>query len=234
MADPLPILALAEARLPIDPDGGVTAPIALTVMPDELVLLELPTAARIALLADVVCGCLAPREGRVAFLGRDWREEPPERADALRGRIGRLFGAEPWLPWLTVADNVLLAPLYHTRLPRATLQAEAARLARIFGLPGLPLGFPETLGPDDRARAALVRAFLGQPRLVVLENPTDPPLGTEIMPGLLAEIRAVRDRGGAVLWLTHRPGVVADRSLPATQRWSLRGQRLAPLTARAA
>lgn len=233
MADPPPILGLAGARLPIDPDGAVTTPITLTVMQDELVLIEISTAARIAALADVVCGCLAPREGRVAFLGRDWSNEPIEKADALRGRIGRLFGGEPWLPWMTVADSVLLAPLYHTRLPGAALRAHAARLARVFGLPGLPLGFPETLAQGDLARAALVRAFLGQPRLVVLEDPTGA-VGTEILPPLLAEIRAVRDAGGAVVWLTHQPEVALDRSLPATQRWSLLGQRLVPLTARAA
>lgn len=233
MADPAPILALTDARLPIDPDGGPTLPITLTVMPDELVLLELAGPQRAAAMADVVCGCLVPCAGSVAFLGRDWREEPPETADALRGRIGRLFGTEPWLPWMTVADSVLLAPLYHTRLPRATLRAHAARLARAFGLPGLPVGFPETLAPDDLARTALVRAFLGPPRLVVLEDPTGA-AGTEILPALLAEIRTVRDGGSAVLWLTHRAGVVPDRSLPATQRWSLLGQRLVPLTARAA
>jgi phospholipid/cholesterol/gamma-HCH transport system ATP-binding protein len=233
MADPAPLLALTDARLPIDPDGGPTLPITLTVMPDELVLLELAGPQRAAAMADVVCGCLAPREGRVAFLGRDWRDQPAEAADALRGRIGRLFGAEPWLPWLTVADNVLLGPLYHTRLPDTTLLAHAARLARAFGLPGLPVGFPETLAPGDLARAALVRAFLGLPRLVVLEDPTGA-AGTEILPALLGEIRTVRDGGGAVLWLTHRAGVVPDRSLPATQRWSLLGQRLVPLTARAA
>lgn len=233
MADPAPILALTDARLPLDPDGGATLPLTLTVMPDELVLIELAGPQRAAAMADLACGCLAPRAGRVAFLGRDWYDQPAETADALRGRIGRLFGVEPWLPWLTVAENILLAPLYHTRLPRVALLGDAARLARAFGLPGLPIGFPETLSPGDLARAALVRAFLGAPRLVVLEDPTGT-AGTEILPALLAAIRAVRDRGGAVLWLTHRAGEVSDRFMPATQRWSLLGQRLAPLAARAA
>ncbi|WP_439576890.1 hypothetical protein [Elioraea sp.] len=233
MAEAAPVLTLAEARLPIEPAGGVTAPLTLTVLPDELVLLDLAGPRRVAAFADAICGLIEPRGGRIAFLGRDWREEPAEKVDALRGRVGRLFGADPWLTWLTVADNVLLSPLYHTRLPRQTLLGQAARLAHRFGLPGLPAGFPETLAPRDLVRAGLVRAFLGMPRLVVLENPTGMG-GTAILPGLLGEIRAVRDNGGAVLWLTHDIEAVADRTLPATQRWRLIGNQFVPLTARAA
>jgi phospholipid/cholesterol/gamma-HCH transport system ATP-binding protein len=233
MREAAPILAITEASLPIEPDGGITAPITLRVLADELVLIELGRPQRVAAFADIVCGTLEPRSGRVTFLGRDWRAELQEKADALRGRIGRLFGADPWIPWLTVAENVLLAPLYHTREPREALLAEAERLALRFGLPGLPVDFPETLAARDLARAAFVRAFLGPPRLVVLENP--PGLaGPEILPGPLAEIRALRDGGGAVLWLAEDLDPALARTLPTTQRLRLAGSRLVPATARAA
>lgn len=231
MTSPPPILALASAVLPLGAEGDATEPLTLELGPDELALLDVGAPERAAAVADLACGTLAPRSGRVTFLGRDWREEPDETADALRGRIGRLFGADPWLPWLTVAENVLLAPLYHTRLPAEALRAQAARLARRFGLPGLPTGFPETVVDGDLVCAGLVRAFVGTPRLVVLEDPVGR-LGAGLLPGLLAEIRAVRDAGGAVLWL-RAGGAVTDRTLPATQRWRLVGHRLVPLAARA-
>jgi ABC-type transporter Mla maintaining outer membrane lipid asymmetry ATPase subunit MlaF len=102
-------------------------------MPDKLVRLELARPQRAAAMADVACGCLAPRKGRVTFPRRNRRDQPAKTADALRGRIDLLFGAEPWLPWMTIADNALLAQLYHTRLPRPALRANAARLAHQAG-----------------------------------------------------------------------------------------------------
>lgn len=233
MQGPAPILTLARARLPLEPAGGLTAPLDLSVLPDELVLLDLAEPRRATAFADAACGCLPAAEGSITFLRRDWREETPEKAHALRGRIGRLFAEDAWLPWLTVADNVMLAVQYHTRIPRTTLLAQAARLAERFGLPGLPLDFAEALAAPDLARAALVRAFLDAPRLVLLENPTGL-LGQEILPGLLASIRSVRDDGGAVLWLTHGGGPLMDRTVPATQRWRLAGSRLVTVAARAA
>lgn len=233
MAGPDPILILAGARLAIEPAGGLTTPIDLTVGQDELVVLDLAGPRRSAAFADAVAGVLPPGEGHVMFLGRDWRDETPEKAQALRGRIGRSFAAEAWLPWLSVPDNVLLGATYHTRIPRAALLVQAASLARRFGLPGLPVGFPEAVAPRDLVRIGVARAFLGAPRMVVLENP----VGTrdrEILPGLLTAIRKVRDDGGAVLWLTHETSFVADRTLPATQRWRLIGNRLVPVMARAA
>lgn len=233
MAETTPILTLAEIRLTLGRDGTMTAPLVLTVQPDELVLLDLGGPEQAAAFADAVCGLVEPHDGRVAFLGRDWRNEPPSKADALRGRIGRLHGTDPWLPWMTVAENLLLAPLYHTRLPRETLLARAAQLAHRFGLPGVPLGYPETLGASDLARAALVRAFLGPKRLVILEDPTALP-GGDILASLLTEMRVVRDDGGAVLWLTHDSATVMDRTLPATQRWRMIGSRLVAIGTRAA
>lgn len=227
------ILTLAGARLAIEPAGGLTAPIDLTIGPDELVVLDLAGPRRCAAFADAVAGVLPPGDGHVMFLGRDWHDETPEKAQALRGRIGRLFAAEAWLPWLSIPDNVLLAPTYHTRIPRAALLVQAAALARRFGLPGLPVGFPEAVAPRDLARVGLARAFLGAPRLVMLEKPVEAP-EPDVLTGLLAAIRQVRDDGGAVLWLTHGTSFVADRTLPATQRWRLIGNRLVPVMARAA
>lgn len=233
MDDPAPILLLAEARLPLEPEGGLTAPIDLAVRPDELVLIDLAEPHRLAPFADAASGCLAGAQGRVSFLHRDWRDEAPEKAQALRGRIGRLFGDDAWLSWLTVADNVILAAQYHTRIPRPTLLAQAARMAGRFGLPGLPIDFPEQVSAQDLDRAGLVRAFLGAPRLVLLEHPTLM-LGSGVLPGLLAAIRSVRDDGGAVLWLTHGTVSVMDRSLPATQRWRMIGNRLVAIPERPA
>ena len=94
MAGPDPILILAGARLAIEPAGGLTTPIDLTVGQDELVVLDLAGPRRSAAFADAVAGVLPPGEGHVMFLGRDWRDEKDPRFHGLgkvratvRGRL---------------------------------------------------------------------------------------------------------------------------------------------------
>jgi phospholipid/cholesterol/gamma-HCH transport system ATP-binding protein len=100
------------------------------------------------------------------------------------------------------------------------LREAAADLSRSFGLPGLPLVRPEALTAIDLARAACVRAFLGEPRLLILESPVQGQFADLVSP-LLNALAAARDRGAAAIWLTRGDFVWTDRSFPATARLRL-------------
>jgi ABC-type ATPase involved in cell division len=228
-----PVLSFADACLAIAPDGGTTAPITLALAPGGFAVADLRRPRQCFAFADAVAGLLAPRSGAVLFQGRDWREVAPEHAAAMRGRIGRHFARDAWLPEIGMEENILLAPLFHTNRPLPAVRDEAARLATLFGLPGLPMGRPASLSPADRHRAGLVRAFLNAPDLVVLEEPTAVD-GETLMPALMAAIREVRDRAGAVLWLTAGLPPAFDRRLPATERFRLSNGALTDNGARAA
>lgn len=218
------ILVLDAARLLLQPDMPPTAPLTLTLTPRSLAIVDAVEAEHAAAFADAVVGLAAPTSGRVLFLGRDWSSFEPDTANAMRGRIGRLVGDGAWIDYLSVMDNILLPQLHHTTRREAPLKNDAARLSRLFGLPGIPLARPSSLSEDDLHRAALVRAFLGRPELVVLERATQR-LYPEIMEPLINAIRVARDRGAAVLWLSLDPRVWGDPSLPATQRLRLLGGR---------
>lgn len=228
-----PVLAFCDARLAIEPAGGLTSPISLNLMPGSLVLADLRGPRRRGAFADAAVGLNRAAEGSVLFQGRDWAEVAAEHAGAMRGRIGRLFGAGAWVPDLTVADNILLAPLYHTARSRRALREEAAKLAAAFGLPGLPTALPDAMSRPDLHRAGLARAFLNEPSLVILEDPMAEG-EEELLPALMAAIRTVRDRGGAVLWLTQSNAIALDRSVPVTERLRLMHGMLLPIGAPAA
>jgi ABC-type ATPase involved in cell division len=228
-----PVLSFAAARLAIEPAGGLTAPITLDLAPGSLVLADLRGPRRRRAFADAAAGLNRAAEGSVLFQGRDWAEVATEHAGAMRGRIGRLFAGAAWIPDLPVADNILLAPLYHTRRSRRALQEEAARLATAFGLPGLPTALADDMSASDLHRAGLARAFVNEPSLVILEEPTAEG-GEDLLPALMAAIRGVRDRGGAVLWLTQGTALALDRSVPVTERFRLMHGMLLPIGVRAA
>lgn len=215
-------LAFDGARLDLVPGLPATRAVDLAFAPGDFVLCDAGDEGRCRAFADAVAGIALPADGRILFLGRDWARLGPDDANALRGRIGRLVGQGAWIGDLSMEDNVLVQQLHHTRRDAPALAADAARMARHFGLPGLPVGMPSAFSAADLGRAALVRAFLGRPRMVILEH--DPQLSEPgVLEALVDAARSVRERGGIVVWLTLDPRIWDDASLPATRRLRIIG-----------
>jgi phospholipid/cholesterol/gamma-HCH transport system ATP-binding protein len=209
--------------------------VTLRLAPGELALVRLERGVVRLPLADAAGGLAENYEGTAAFLGREWRSVAPGEGAALRGRIGRVFDAvgavgTGWVNSLDVDENIMLSQRHHTRRPTADIEAEAAKLARMFGLPGLPRGRPAQMRLPDLQRAACVRAFLGTPDLVLLERPAQG-VYPDIMPPLINAVRSARARGAAVVWLTDTPAVWADRGIRPTWRCVMSGSQMLVLPA---
>ena len=229
MAAETPVLELLDARAARDPDEIPSPALSLRLMPGELALIDVPDPARAAWFADLCCGMAPLSAGTAHFLGREWARMPRDYAAALRGRIGRMFGGgSGWVDFFDLSVNILLPQLHHTRTDATALRASATLLSRFFGLPGLPLGRPSSLSAADRARAGCVRAFLGEPSLLVLESPMQGRFA-ELKTPLLEALATARGRGAAALWLTHYGVTWGDRYFPADQRWRLHVRGLVPV-----
>src|SRR3954463_1013494 len=216
MQSAVPVLQLAMVQVGHFRDLGVNAPLSLSLLSGECALIEGSDAAQLAAFADLCSGLITLNSGNVRFMGRDWSDLPHDYAAALRGRIGRVFATGGWLPFLDVETNILLPQLHHTRRDLEELRQEAQGLAREFGLPGLPVGRVDTLAAADLGRAGLVRAFLGEPLLVMREDPTRGLLAS-IGPVVLNHAAMTRDRGGAVVGLARSGFPHVDPSF-ASQR----------------
>lgn len=219
-----PILAFEGAVVTLDPTVRAVARLDLSVDPGELVLLDPGNTANAARLADVCCGLAPPVQGSVRFLGHDWSMLAPDTANALRGRIGHVFAEGGWVEHLPMMDNVLLQQEHHYRAEPAELRDQALRLASHFGLPGLPLGYPAEHSASELRRSACVRAFLGRPALVLLEEPLSGERG--LLEPLVNAALAALARGVAVIWITAERLVWRDASLPADRRLRLAGGEL--------
>ena len=222
-----PVLDLVAARPRHSPGAAPAAEINLRLMAGELVLVDARHSARPTWLADLCCGLLPLAAGSARFLGHDWSAVPPDYAAALRGQIGRVFSSGSWIGFWDVATNILLPQLHHTRDDPNELRERATALCCAFGLPGLPLVRPGDLAAGDLARAACVRAFLGDPLLVLLENPVQGRFTTLLL-ALLDALAAARDRGAAAVWFTGSDLVWRDPSIPATTRLRLAERGLLP------
>lgn len=178
-------------------------------------------------LCDAAQGLALPERGAIRFLGEDWGAMPPERAAKRRSRIGRVFDSRGWISNLDVIENVTLAQRHHTTRPLQEIVEEAERLARSFGLAGIPAGRPEWVPAGDLRRAEWVRAFLGSPPLLLLELPAAG-VAREHAGKLVEAVIAARERGTAVLVTTavEHEHIWKHERLADAERFEMRGPEM--------
>jgi phospholipid/cholesterol/gamma-HCH transport system ATP-binding protein len=191
----------------------------------ELMLVRLEPGHLSLPLADAAQGIVEPIQGRVSFLGERWSALSEEAKLAARAKIGRVFDEPGWISELDIDDNITLSQRHHTQRLDSAIRDEASELARRFSLPGLPQGKPSDMRAPDLRRAACVRAFLGLPELLILERPTAG-VYPDIMPPLMASVRAARSRGATVLWTTDHWEVWNDPGIKPTIRCAMTGSQM--------
>lgn len=182
----------------------------LEVDSGELVALFGPSGSGKSTLIHLGAGLDDPDEGRISFDGRDLaRCSARERARLRRQRIGLVFQFFHLLPALTVTENVELPLLLDGRSSNGST---AALLERI-GLADRAGHFPAELSGGQLQRAAIARALVTEPDLILADEPTgnlDSATGRAVLDTLEA---AVRDSGAGMLLVTHDAAVAsrADR-----------------------
>ncbi len=194
----------------------------------ELALIHLEEGHLRIPLADAAQGLAEPVQGSVFFLGENWSTVSDERKHSERAKIGRVFDEPGWISELDMDENITLSQRHHTRRTESAIRNEASELARLFSLPGLPQGRPSSMRTPDLRRAACVRAFLGEPDLLILERPTAG-VYPAIMPSLMTAVRRARERGAAILWTTDNWELWNDPGINPTIRCKMTGSQMSIL-----
>jgi len=184
----------------------------------ELAFVRTSRQGRFPPLADLAEGLLPPDRGRVVFAGEDWTKLTPDQAAARRGQIGRVFHGPAWVNNLDVDENVTLRMRQHSGRKAADVQSAATEIGRRFGLPELPHGRPAWVSHEDLIRAQWVRALLGAPRLLILEDSEHEAPEQTLAAWRAAVAEAIRE-GAAALWI----GPELPGSLAPQHRFEIRG-----------
>lgn len=131
-----------------------------------------------------------------------------DRRSRLRNeKIGFVFQAFNLIQDLTVADNVAV-PLHYRRLARAERRERVrASLARV-GLASRADHFPGELSGGQQQRAAIARALVGQPRVLLADEPTGN-LDTEMATGVMELLHELHRSGATIVMVTHDPQLAA-------------------------
>ncbi|MBB5207941.1 ABC transporter ATP-binding protein [Chiayiivirga flava] len=162
-----------------------------------------------------VLGCLdRPDAGRYALDGVDVQALDDEASSELRNRrIGFVFQSFHLLPRLSVLENVLL-PLRFARVPDPQAGARAMHLLERVGLQDRVDHRPGQLSGGQMQRAAIARALVLQPALLLADEPTGN-LDSKSAADVLALIGEVHAGGQTVVLVTHDADVagVAQRQI---------------------
>ena len=142
-----------------------------------------------------------------------------------REQFGFVFQAFHVLPHLTVAQNVGLPLLLRGR-PQAEIDARSVDLLAAVGLAGREASPPRELSGGELQRVAIARALVGDPKLVLADEPTGN-LDPENARGVLALLREqVKGRGAAGILVTHSEIAAAG----CDRRYRLTARGLLPIT----
>jgi ABC-type multidrug transport system ATPase subunit len=179
--------------------GGVTAfaDLSLSVARGEVFGLLGNNGAGKSSLIKILCGLLRPSAGTVRVLGIDVVGDPV----AVKGRIGVMPQENNLDTFLDVRRNLL----FHCRYFGLGARESAARVDRWLDLLGLADKAGEsvlTLSGGTRRKVMLAKAFLTEPELLILDEPTTG-LDPEVREFVWQRITAFRAAGSTVFLSTH-------------------------------
>ena len=123
-------------------------------------------------LLNLIAGLDRPDRGSVMVDGVDLGSLDDDARTLLRrDRMGFVFQAFHLLPHLTIAQNVRL-PLDLARVERREAENRAGAMLEAVGIGSLARDYPRTVSGGEAQRAAIARALVHAPRLVLADEPT--------------------------------------------------------------
>jgi branched-chain amino acid transport system ATP-binding protein len=176
---PLPGSPLLETEALVKRFGGLTAVngVSLSLPAGEIRAIIGPNGAGKSTLVGIICGRLAPSEGRVRYRGRDITAAPPWQRMALG--IVYTFQVTSIFKGLTCYENValpaqrrLMRGLAHLALPEARVQEKVDVALRAVGIEQFADRRADELAYGHQRLLELAMALAAEPQLLVLDEPT--------------------------------------------------------------
>ncbi|MGD8868848.1 MAG: ABC transporter ATP-binding protein [Gemmatimonadales bacterium] len=185
--------------------------ISVTIEPGEFTAMAGPSGSGKTTLLNLIGGLTRPSRGHVWVAGRDLTDMSNRDLAHMRlQEIGFIFQAYNLLPVLTAAENAEF-PLLLQGVDSDDRERRVQDLFRRTGLEGLEDRRPGKLSGGQQQRVAVIRAVVGEPALVLADEPTAN-LDSTTSDSLLEMMEELnRDLGTTFVFATHDPRVM-DRA----------------------
>ena len=148
----------------------------LEIKKGEKVLLLGESGSGKTTLLSLLCGFLNPLSGTISINGNEINKLSSKSKDEYRAdNIGIIFQQFNLLPYAGVIDNILL-PLYFSKVRSNSIinpQESAVQLCRQLRLPDDVINYKaDSLSVGQQQRVAVARALIGNPSLIIADEPT--------------------------------------------------------------
>lgn len=186
--------------------------VSLHLEPGGFYFLTGPSGAGKSTLLRILGLTLPATKGNIHIFGEDVRTLPHGQMPALRRKIGMVFQDYHLLDHLTVAENVAL-PLKVDGEDAAQIHTKVHELLDWVGLARHAHDYPPTLSGGMKQRAAIARAVVANPLVLLADEPTgnlDPALSLKFM----YLFQALNKMGTTVLFATHDENLISMFDYP--------------------
>ncbi len=152
--------------------------------------------------------------GTVTICGHDLNSSKTN-LNVVRQDVGMVFQSFNVFPHMKVLDNVMLAPMKVSKIPKSEVRQKAMALLDKVGLADKADVYPGKLSGGQQQRVAIARALAMQPKVMLFDEPTSA-LDPETVGEVLAVMKALAEEGMTMMVVTHEMGFareVSDRVL---------------------
>jgi putative ABC transport system ATP-binding protein len=174
----------------------------LDVAKGEFIAITGPSGCGKSTLLNVLGMMDAPTSGQYLLDGTDIYNRNERELVELRNRdIGFVFQSFNLLDSPTVFENVEL-PLIYRKTPKAERRSRVIEVLERLGLGGFTEFHPTELSGGEQQRVAVARALVGDPKLILADEPTGN-LDSKAGEMVLSLLKSLNDRGATILMVTH-------------------------------
>lgn len=174
----------------------------LEIQAGEFVGIVGPSGSGKSTLINMITGIDRPNQGEVYVGGQRLTNMSENQVAKWRGRnVGVVFQFFQLLPTLTVRENIMM-PMYYCNTYRGQRDERVMEILELVGVPDLADKYPSQISGGQQQRAAIARALVNDPDLIVGDEPTGnlDTVSAGLVFGLFEELV---DQGKTIVMVTH-------------------------------